>query len=183
MQRILWAALLAVALPVHANDFTLGSPEIKADGSIAKRFEYRGYGCAGENRSPALKWTGAPAAAKSFAVTMYDPDAPSGAGWWHWSVVNIPASVTELAANAGVIGGSGLPRGAIQLPTDYGEAAWGGVCPPQGDKPHRYVFTVYALKTETVKLPANAKASTTEPVLYTDAIGKASFTARYGRAN
>ena len=182
MQRILWAALLAVALPVHANDFTLSSSEIKADGSIAKRFEYKGYGCAGDNRSPALKWTGAPASAKSFAVTVYDADAPSGAGWWHWSVINIPVNVTEFAADAGAVGGAGLPRGTTQLQNDYGVAGWGGVCPPQGDKPHQYVFTVYALKSENLRLPANAKASSAEAVLAADAVGKASFTARYGRA-
>src|SRR5262245_28369482 len=95
------AALLAVAPLAHAAGFSLMSPEIKAGGTMPKSFEFNGFGCTGENKSPALKWSGAPAGTKSFAVTVYDPDAPTGSGWWHWVVVNLPANVTELASNAG----------------------------------------------------------------------------------
>lgn len=182
MQRIIFAAVLAAAGLVQAAEFTLVSPEIKADAVIPKRFEFKGFGCAGDNKSPVVRWSGAPPEAKSFAVTVYDPDAPSGSGWWHWSVVNIPASVTELASNSGDVGGAGLPKGAVQLRTDYGAAAWGGMCPPQGDKPHRYVFTVYAMKTEKVVVPAAATGASMEPLLAAGAMGKASFTAKYGRA-
>lgn len=182
MQRIFFAAVLAAAGLAQAADFTLVSPEIKADAMIPKRFEFKGFDCTGDNKSPILKWSGAPPEAKSFAVTVYDPDAPSGSGWWHWSVVNIPASVTELSSNAGDVGGAGLPKGAVQLPTDYGAAAWGGVCPPQGDKPHRYVFTVYAMKTDKVAVPAAATGASMEMLLTFGALSKASFTAKYGRS-
>lgn len=103
-----------------------------------------GFGCTGDNKSPHLKWSGAPAGTKSFAVTCYDPDAPTGSGFWHWLVVNIPPDVTELKLGAGNPGGT-LPKGALQTRTDYGFAGYGGPCPPQGDHPHRYLFTVFAV--------------------------------------
>ena len=103
-----------------------------------------GFGCTGENKSPHLKWSAGPAGTKSYAVTCYDPDAPTGSGFWHWLVVNIPPDVTELALGAGNAGGA-LPKGALQTRTDYGFAGYGGPCPPQGDHPHRYIFTVFAV--------------------------------------
>ena len=164
-----------------AAAFTLGSPDVSADAPIDRKFEFDGFGCSGENRSPALKWSGAPKDANSFAVTVYDPDAPTGSGWWHWFVVNIPGDVTELKPNAGAAGGANLPRGAMQMRNDYGTAAWGGVCPPEGDPPHRYVFTVFALKTDTLEIPADASAALAGFMVNANAIGKASFTAKYGR--
>src|SRR5687767_12206982 len=130
------------------TSFTLTSPDIAADAMIDSKFEFDGFGCSGENKSPALKWSGAPPGTKSFAVTVYDPDAPTGSGWWHWFVINIPADVTELPSDAGNASNANLPQGARQVRIDYGVAAWGGACPPEGDKAHRYVFTVHALKTE-----------------------------------
>ncbi len=165
---------------ISATGFTLVSVEIKADTLIPQRFEYNGFGCSGENRSPALKWSGAPAATKAFAVTVYDPDAPSGSGWWHWVVINIPADVTELAPNAGAEGGANLPKGARHVRIDYGVAAWGGVAPPPGDAPHRYIFTVHALK-DVLDIPADATAALAGFMINATSLGKASFTARYGR--
>lgn len=183
MQRILLtAALIGGASLAQAASFTLTSPDIKSGGTIDKKFEFNGFGCAGENKSPALKWRGAPKDAMSFAVTMYDPDAPTGSGWWHWSVVNIPASTTELPADAGAVGGANLPKGASHVRVDFGSAGWGGVCPPQGDKPHRYVFTVHALKTDKLDLPPDATAALAGFMVNANSIGKASFTAKYGRA-
>ena len=183
MQRtLLAAALFGAAFFAQAADFKLSSPEIKAGGMMPKSFEFNGFGCAGDNKSPALKWRGAPKGTKSFAVTVYDPDAPTGSGWWHWSVINIPASVTELASDAGAAGGAKLPAGAAHVRIDYGMAGWGGVCPPQGDKPHRYIFTVHALKVEKLEIPADATAALAGFMINGNALGKASFTAKYGRA-
>jgi Raf kinase inhibitor-like YbhB/YbcL family protein len=165
----------------QATSFQLSSPEIEAGGTIPKSFEFNGFGCSGENKSPALQWSGAPKGTRSFAVTVYDPDAPSGSGWWHWMVINIPADVNELASNAGAVGGANLPKGASQARIDYGVAGWGGVCPPQGDKPHRYIFTVYALKVDNLDVPADATAALTGFMINGNSLGQASFTARYGR--
>jgi len=106
-----------------------------------------GFGCAGHNKSPHLKWSGAPAGTKSFAITCYDPDAPTGSGFWHWLVVNIAADISELAEGAGSAGGR-PPAGALQTRTDFGAPGYGGPCPPAGDHPHRYLFTVFAVKAD-----------------------------------
>jgi len=183
MRRLLFAlALTCLPTLTFASGFKLSSPEIKANGTIPRSFEFNGFGCTGENKSPALKWSGAPKDTKSFAVTMYDPDAPSGSGWWHWMVYNIPAGVAELPADAGAVNSTTLPAGAIQNRIDFGMAGWGGTCPPQGDKPHHYTFTVYALKTGKLDVPADATAALTGYMIHANALGKASFTARYGRA-
>ena len=182
MKRTLLAVCLCGAVSlVHAGGFKLASPEIKANGVIPKSFEFNGFGCAGENKSPALKWSGAPAGTKSFAVTAYDPDAPTGSGWWHWMVINIPADVSELPAGAGAVDSKTLPAGAVQNRIDYGVHGWGGVCPPQGDHPHRYIFTVHALKTEKIDVPADATAALTGFMINANTLGKASFKATYGR--
>ncbi len=182
MKRTLIATALAATFSLaHAAGFTLSSPDIKPNSTIDKKFEFNGFGCSGENKSPALKWSGAPKDTKSFAVTVYDPDAPTGSGWWHWSVINIPANVTELPADAGAAGGASLPKGATPVRIDFGVAAWGGVCPPQGDKPHRYVFTVHALKTDKLDIPADATAALAGFMINANTIAKASFTAKYGR--
>lgn len=115
-----------------------------------------GFGCAGGNVSPHLKWTGAPAGTGSFAITCYDPDAPTGSGFWHWVVCNIPPDVTELAAGAGSAGGA-MPAGSLQSRTDFGKPGYGGPCPPEGDHPHRYLFTVFAVGKD--RLDANADTS------------------------
>jgi len=181
-KQLLFASmLLAVGPFAYAAGFSLTSSELKAGGMMPKSFEFNGFGCAGDNKSPALKWSGAPAGTKSFAVTVYDPDAPTGSGWWHWVVVNIPASVTELASNAGAVGGANLPAGASNVKVDFGFAGWGGTCPPQGDKPHRYIFTVYALKTDKLDLPADATSALAGFMINANKLGKASFTSRYGR--
>ena len=161
--------------------FTLTSPDIAADSTIDRKFEFDGFGCSGENKSPALKWSGAPAGTKSYAVTLYDPDAPTGSGFWHWFVVNIPGNVTELASNAGAIGGANLPKGARHVRIDYGISGFGGPCPPEGDPPHRYIFTVHALKVERLDIPADATAAVAGFMVNANSLGKASFTAKYGR--
>jgi Raf kinase inhibitor-like YbhB/YbcL family protein len=161
--------------------FRLASPDIKPNGPIAMEQVFNGFGCSGQNISPALNWSGAPADTKSFALLVHDPDAPTGgAGWWHWAVVNIPPSVTELKKDAGKGDGSALPQGAAQVSTDFGSAGWGGPCPPVGDKPHRYNFTLYALKTERLDVQ-DATASLAGYMINGNAIAKAKLTGKYGR--
>lgn len=166
----------------YAAGFELSSPELTANQMMPKRYEYSGYGCSGENKSPALSWTGAPPETRSFAVTVFDPDAPTGAGWWHWGVINIPANVQALTANAGALNSTSLPDGAKQLRSDFGMAAWGGPCPPPGDKPHHYIFTVYALKITRLTAPADATVANMRDTIEANMLAKAQFVALYGRA-
>ena len=182
MRKILMAAFLAAgAVAVQAAGFTLSSPTVKPGSMLTDAQVFKGFGCEGKNISPALKWSGAPAGTKSYAVTVYDPDAPTGSGWWHWVVYNIPASATELPEGAGGADGKGLPAGAVQGRTDFGAAGFGGACPPAGDKPHRYIFTVYALKTDKIEAPADASAALVGFMINANKLGKASFEAKYGR--
>ena len=174
-------AALAFAGAAHAQKFSLSSPDIKPGGKIAEEQVFNGFGCAGKNVSPALKWSGAPKGTKSFALLVHDPDAPTGgAGWWHWGVVNIPADVKELKKGAGNAGGA-LPAGAMQIATDFGAPGWGGPCPPAGDKPHRYNFTLHALKVEKLDLQEGARESLAGYMVNANSIGKARLTGKYGR--
>jgi hypothetical protein len=151
-----------------------------SNGSFANEQVFNGYGCKGDNVSPPLRWSGAPSGTKSFALTMYDPDAPGGSGWWHWAIYDIPAAVTALPPGAGNPRGE-LPHGAAQARTDFGFAAYGGPCPPLHDKPHHYVVTLYALGTERLSLPAGAPAREVDAAVKAHALATASFTALYGR--
>ena len=180
-RTLIAAALVTAGTCASAATFTLSSPTIKPNSTLSDAQVFNSFGCAGKNISPALKWSGAPAGTKSYAVTLYDPDAPTGSGWWHWVVYNIPASATELPEGAGAADGKGLPTGATQGRTDFGTAAFGGACPPQGDKPHRYIFTIYALKTDKIEAPADGSAALVGFMVNANKICKASFTAKYGR--
>ncbi len=181
LKTILLASMLACPLWAAAAPFTISSPDFVADGLLRDEQVFNGFGCTGKNVSPALQWQGVPAGTQSLAVTVYDPDAPTGSGWWHWQVLNLPAGQTGLASNAGAAGGAALPAGASQGRSDYGSNAFGGACPPQGDKPHRYIFTVYALKVPKLDLPADASAALTGYMIHANVLGQASVTARYGR--
>lgn len=113
-------------------------------------------GAGGEDVSPQLSWSGAPEGTQSFAVTCFDPDAPTGSGYWHWAVYNVPADVTGLAANAGASEGSGLPAGSRTLRNDAGLARYVGAGPPPGHGPHRYVFAIHAVDVPALELPEGA---------------------------
>jgi len=138
------------------SKFTLVSPDIGQGKDIPDAQVFNGFGCKGKNLSPELHWSGAPEGTQSFALMVHDPDAPTGSGFWHWIVYNIPATEDHLPAEAGdPKQPRGLPKGAVQGRNDFGNAAYGGPCPPPG-KPHHYHFRLFALKVPKLDLPADA---------------------------
>ncbi len=182
MKRAIAGSLLLLgiaAAPAGAAQFTLTSPDIKPGSMIGSKFVFNSFGCSGQNISPALSWSGAPAGTKSFVLTVYDPDAPTGSGFWHWVMYNIPAGTTALPEGAGTPGKE--PAGAVQNTSDYGAPGYGGPCPPKGDKPHRYIFTLFATKADKLEVPPNPTDAVVGFVTHFATIGKASFTARYGQ--
>ncbi len=164
---------------VHAMGFTLTSPDIS--GQVAMTQVFSGFGCTGQNISPALRWVHAPRGTRSFAVTVYDPDAPTGSGWWHWVIFNIPATVHELKRGAGDLKRHLAPQGSVQSVTDFGKPGYGGPCPPKGDRPHRYIFTVFALDVPVLKLGPTSPPAMVGYFLNMHEIAKASLIAYFGR--
>ena len=175
------ALSLLVGGAASAAGLKLSSPDLKAGETVKDEQVLNTFGCTGQNISPALSWSGAPAGTKSFALTVYDPDAPTGSGWWHWVVFNIPPGVTSLSRGIGNPASGQTPKGAVQSRTDFGKPGYGGPCPPQGDKPHRYIFTVYALKVDKIDADENASAALVGFMINANRLDKASFTATYGR--
>lgn len=178
------AALLCTVLfaaSAFAQGFTLKSPQLKQGKRIDMEQVFSGMGCSGNNASPALMWEGAPKNTKSFAVTVYDPDAPTGSGWWHWVVFNIPPEVRELQKNAGDPSSGLAPKGSVQSRTDFGKPGYGGPCPPPGDKPHRYIFTVYALDVDKLPLDENAPGAMVGFNLKRHTIAKTTLTGKFSR--
>ena len=140
-----------------------------------------GFGCEGGNKSPHLAWSGAPTGTKSFAVTCFDPDAPTGSGFWHWLVVNVPPEVNELALDAGNPKVRKLPKEALQTRTDFGTPGYGGPCPPPGDHPHRYLFTVFAVGADSLPVTADTSAATIGFELNSNTLAKAAIMGLYKR--
>jgi Raf kinase inhibitor-like YbhB/YbcL family protein len=174
-------ALPSIATSAAGAHFKVTSTAFKNGGTIPMMQVFNSFGCTGKNQSPALQWSGAPAGTKSFAVTIYDPDAPTGSGWWHWIVFNIPTTVTNLPLNAGAANSAVLPAGAVQGRTDFGVSSYGGPCPPVGDKPHHYQVTVYALKIDKLPLDSGASGAMVGYYLHFNTIAKTRLTGRYGR--
>ncbi|MGO9014561.1 MAG: YbhB/YbcL family Raf kinase inhibitor-like protein [Dissulfurispiraceae bacterium] len=164
-----------------AGQLSLSSPQLQPGGRLSDAQVFSGFGCTGKNISPALVWKDAPMGAKSFAVTVYDPDAPTGSGWWHWIIFNIPANIDRLPENAGDPASGLAPKGSIQSRTDFGKTGYGGACPPVRDKPHRYQFTVFALDAERIDLDANASGALVGYYLNQHAIAKATLMVYYSR--
>ena len=163
-----------------AGKFTLVSPDIGKDNPMALDQVFNGFGCTGKNLSPALFWSGAPAGTKSFAIMVHDPDAPTGSGFWHWIVYNIPADATSIPAEAGDVKKKGMPTGVVQGRTDYGTYGYGGPCPPPG-KPHHYHFRIFALKVPKLDLPADATAAFIGFNVNANKLAEADLVGLYGR--
>lgn len=187
MKKVIVIILISgflIANQALAEGFTLESDDV--GGQLSSEQVFNGYGCRGSNISPQLRWRNAPPGTKSFAVTVYNPDAPTGSGWWHWVIFNIPANVMSLKRDAGNPEKDLAPRGSIQSITDWGRSGYGGACPPKGQI-HGHIFTVYALDIEKAGQGAdNLLDARTPPamlgcLLADHIIAKASLIAYYGR--
>src|SRR5258706_1246681 len=183
------AALAALGLSLfgtgaaNAQSMSFASTDLREGATFANEQVFKGFGCTGSNVSPALSWSGAPGGTRSSAVQMYDQDATTGRGWWHWVAFNIPPATTSLPKGAGDAKKKLMPKGAIQARNDYGAFGYGGPCPPPGDKPHHYQITIFALDVD--KLP-NAKNDAVSAALVgfdlnSHALAKATLTGLYGR--
>jgi Raf kinase inhibitor-like YbhB/YbcL family protein len=174
--------------------FTLSSPDL-ASGKFDTKFILNGFGCTGGNVSPALQWSNVPTGTQSLALQVYDPDAPTGSGFWHWAIYNIPPATTGLAQGAGN-SPTTLPAGAFGGNTDFMDTGatgvngnYGGPCPPAGDAPHRYIFTLFAVGVPDLQAAGGVPKTGTAGLygfvlnkgIGTALLGKATFTATYGR--
>ncbi len=173
MRHLILAALLA-SNSALADSLTLSSTDIANGKFMAKALEFQGFGCSGGNQSPQLSWSGAPAGTAAFAIMVHDPDAPTGSGWWHWQLVNIPKDVTSLAA------GAVAPAGSQQMNNDYGVKGFGGACPPPRHGVHRYQFTVHAL-SQKLELPENASGALTGYMVKAHSLASSTIEALYQR--
>lgn len=185
---MIMAALLAASIALGGSSkadnkagFALISSKLKEGESMRDEQVLDSFGCMGRNQSPDLRWTHAPKGTKSFVVTLYDPDAPTGSGWWHWVVFDIPPSVSELVAGAGDPARNLLPAGSRQGRTDFGPPGYGGPCPPAGDPPHRYLFTVYALDINKLDIGEAASPAMIGFALHRHILAKAVLAVTYGR--
>lgn len=191
---LLISAFTGISANAASQPFSLSSPDL-VSGKFSQKFLLNGFGCKGSNLSPALEWSNVPVGTKSLSIQLQDIDAPTGSGIWHWAVYNIPPTVSELVQGTGNSLNK-LPKLAIGGNTDFvdtgvtnGNGNYAGPCPPVGDKPHRYVFTIYALAVENVEAAAGIPVTGT-PALHSfvfnkglgdKLLGKASFTALYGQ--
>ena len=159
--------------------FTVTSADV-ADGGVLDRPQVSGLmGAGGEDRSPQLSWSGFPAGTQGFAVTVYDPDAPTGSGFWHWGVADLPASVTSLPAGAGTPGSAELPAGAVTVRNDAGMAGYIGAAPPAGHGPHRYVIAVHAVDVPSLGVGADASPAYVGFNLFSHTLARAVMVATY----
>ncbi len=176
---LLLLALLAGA--AQAGGFSVSSPDIKPNARLADEQVLKGFGCDGGNASPELVWKNVPKGTQSLAVTAYDPDAPTGSGWWHWVVFNLPADAVGLKKGAGDPKAGLMPAGTVQSRTDFGAPGYGGPCPPVGHGKHRYLFTVHAVKLDKLPLDENSPAAMVGYYLNQNSLGKATLKGIYSR--
>ena len=162
--------------------FTVTSSDVSDGGVLAMPHVSGVMGAGGEDRSPQLSWSGFPEGTKSFAVTMFDPDAPTASGFWHWAVANIPASVTELPSGAGDKDDPKLPEGAVSLRNDGGFAGYVGAAPPSGHGPHRYFVVVHAVDTEALDVTTDTTPAVLGFNLFFHTLARATLVATYEEA-
>jgi Raf kinase inhibitor-like YbhB/YbcL family protein len=164
-------------------DFRIWSDDFPSNGFMPKAQECNdkafGVSGEGENLSPALQWEAPPEDTQSLALTVYDPDAPTGSGFWHWVVVNIPTDVRSLPLGAGKADGSLLPAGAVQVRNDYGTPGFGGAAPPRGDKPHRYIFRLHALSVAQLPVTAETTNAVARFMIHLNEIDSTIYTGLY----
>jgi Raf kinase inhibitor-like YbhB/YbcL family protein len=167
-------ALLLLSGSAHALE--LESSDMKANAPIKDAHAFAGFGCTGDNKSPALSWKKAPEGTKSFALLVHDADAPTGgAGWWHWVMIDIPPAINSLST------GQKAPEGAREIKTDFGSVGWGGPCPPEGHGVHHYSFSIHALSVDKLEIPEGATASLVGYMVNGNTLEKATFVGTYER--
>lgn len=172
---------LGISVSAFAGSLTLSSDDIAQNEFMTKAQEFNGFGCDGDDLSPHLTWSNAPEGTKSFAITAYDPDAPTGSGWWHWQIVNIPKNVNEIATGAASKKTDVAGQGSMHIENDYGRKAFGGACPPSGHGVHHYRFTIHALSVEKLDLPANASGALAGYMINANTIESNTIEALYKR--
>ena len=180
IQKLSLLSLLIMSCAASADSLSLSSTDIAHGEFMPSAQEFQGFGCTGGNLSPQLSWSGAPEGTEAFAITAYDPDAPTGSGWWHWQLINIPKDVSSLAAGAGDSAKKLAPKGSVQISNDYGVAGFGGACPPEGHGAHRYQFTVHAL-SKKLDLPENASGALAGYMINAHSLGSSTLEALYKR--
>lgn len=182
MQKSIFISMLSIVLSLGLygqNSFTLQSETL--GGNATSEHEFNGFGCTGDNVSPPLSWSDAPDGTKSFAITMYDPDAPTGSGWWHWVVFDIAKDVSNIIENAGNIEMKLMPDNTTQSITNYGVAGYGGPCPPENHGIHQYVITVHALDVDKLGLDESTNPAIVGYYIWSHTIAKASIVTYYER--
>ena len=174
--------LLSMVPAAWAADFTLASHHLKSGQLLTAKYIFNLQQCGGgENLSPELHWQHPPTGTKSFAITMYDTDARQGKGWWHWILVNLPASQRQLPQGAGTPDGAKLPRGSLQIRNSFGTVAYGGPCPPRGDRPHHYRIRIHALDTSSLAVDSSTPPDAVLKQIRHHQLGMAELVVRYGR--
>ncbi len=173
MKKVFIIASLFANISIYSQTFTLKSNEL--GGQATSKQAFNSFGCNGENVSPQLFWENPPLGTKSFAVTIFDEDAPTGSGWWHWLIFDIPSTTSELKSGAGNISLNLSPKGSLQSITDFKSTGYGGPCPPEGSKAHKYVVTIFALKTDKLGLDTTANPALVGFMLEQNKLEKASL--------
>lgn len=173
--------LAALTVVPNVNAFEVVSKDVKAGKPMSRAQEYQGFDCNGGNTSPQLAWKDAPAGTRSFALTVHDPDVPSGSGWWHWLIFNIPADVRELPAGAGDPASGLAPAGSVQSRNDFGTHGYGGACPPKGESAHHYQFKLFALDVERLEIGPDSSGALVGYLLNAHKLGVVELEALYKR--